>query len=63
MSDYEKLYSLDEWRIGQRGAVYKDFTENTVRQPDGGYEVRIPLIPGNEPSEANESEPKVITKC
>ena len=61
VSDYEKLYSLDVLGVEDRGEndqldVYKEFRENTVRQSDGRYEVKIPWIPGSELSETNESQ-------
>ena len=60
MSDYEKLYCLDVLAVEDRVekdqlCVYKEFKENIVRQSVGRYEVKIPWIPGSEPSETNES--------
>ena len=59
MSDYEKLYCLDVLVVEDRVEndqlyVYKEFKENIVRQSVGRYEVKIPWIPGSEPSETNE---------
>jgi len=47
-NDFEKLYSLGVEDRGEDDLsdIHKEFNENIVRNKDGRYEVKIPMVPG-----------------